>query len=224
MHLSSLTSYFVANSSMKFGKLTALAIAGTLTFAACKYEEGPRISLRNKRDRVANEWKIEEFSMGDVDMKNRLEFTGDTTIDGKKYVYHFATILSFFRTGGYSLEVCQVVTDANGNEEYLTNHEVNFDKLPGGHQIVYGHMVDSFPAPFKYIRPGGKWSFDKGHYKIQVKPDLSFVNDETGNAKNTLDWTIVKLAQKEMKLKGLDENNNPWKMRLKAINKEPYFY
>jgi len=57
---------------MKFVKLTSLALAGMLTFAGCKYEEGPKISLRAKRDRVANEWRIEKYTYNDSDFTNQI--------------------------------------------------------------------------------------------------------------------------------------------------------
>lgn len=211
---------------MKFGKLTVLSlVAGALAFAACKYEDGPRMSLRAKRDRVANEWKIDKFELNDQDLYSRVNPVykvsipnPDTTI-----TYEFATLVCLYRTGYYGLEIVMVKRDANNVPTYYSNHQMNFNQLPGC-STVYNHMIDSLPSPFKYIRPHGKWAFDKGHYKIEVMPDLSFVNDETGNAKNTLDWTITKLAEKSMHLKGLDENNKIWKVEFKAINKEPYFY
>lgn len=40
-----------------------LVSAFAVVFTGCKYEEGPAISLRNKRDRVANEWKISGYQI-----------------------------------------------------------------------------------------------------------------------------------------------------------------
>lgn len=231
MHFPLDTCYFVAYSSMKFGKLTALALAGTLTFAACKYDEGPKMSLRTKRDRVSNEWLVEKFTLNGKDLTkvvnkdSSVSFQGDTTIS-----YNFTTILSFSRTGGYKTDVVRVTKDANNNPKYTTNQAAasaerlnqGFNALPGC-SAIYNAYLDSMPSPFKYIKFAGKWAFDKGHYKIMVKPDLSFVNDETGNAKNTLNWTIIRLNEKKMILEGLDENFKPWRMELKAINKEDYF-
>lgn len=223
---------------MKFGKFTALAIAGVMTFAACKYEEGPRISLRAKRDRVANEWEIVKFTVGtnDSDVTSLFNPTFQQVFCDRPLPmtdtvqnFEFKTVLNLYRTGSYGIEMLLVQRDSNNNPTYFTNQQIRayghfgFAAIPGCYQS-YRLALASMPAPFKYCIPHGNWSFDKGHYKIQVKPDLAFVNDESGNAKNTLDWTIVKLAEKSMKLKGLDENNKPWAMELKAINKEPYFY
>ncbi len=229
------TCYFVAYSSMKFGKLTALALAGTLTFAACKYDEGPKMSLRTKRDRVSNEWIVEKFTLDGKDMTKVINKDSSVHIstpqqEDTMITYNFTTILSFFRTGSYGVDVVRVEKDANNNPKYTTNNAAykaenvyqGFNAMPGC-SAIYNAYLDSMPSPFKYIKPHGKWAFDKGHYKIMVKPDLSFINDETGNAKNTLDWTIIRLNEKKMILEGLDENFKPWRMELKAINKEDYF-
>ena len=43
-------------------KLKSLLIVGlVLTFAACKYEEGPNLSLRSKKARVAGNWYYYEY-------------------------------------------------------------------------------------------------------------------------------------------------------------------
>ena len=56
---------------MKTLKITTLFLAAALTFGStsCKYEEGPGISLRTKKARVAGEWIIEKSieSDGTVD-------------------------------------------------------------------------------------------------------------------------------------------------------------
>ncbi len=237
MHLTSKRIYFVPNSSMKFGKLTALALAGALTFAACKYEEGPRMSLRSKRDRVSNEWKVVKLTSNDSNIIASVNPTYqyfDVQLEDT-VTYNFQWVLNLMRTGAYTCELLLVTKDANGNESYISNlsahgpdnagnERAGFTWLPGMSAAFILSTVSNLPAPYKYIRPNGKWSFDKGHYKIQVKPDLGYVYNENGTGKNTLDWTIVKLAEKAMKLKGLDENDKPWAMELKSINKENYFY
>ncbi|MGB1039551.1 MAG: hypothetical protein ACPGVD_01610 [Flavobacteriales bacterium] len=47
---------------MKTLKLSTLLLAVALVFGAssCKYEEGPALSLRTKKARVAGEWEIEK--------------------------------------------------------------------------------------------------------------------------------------------------------------------
>ncbi len=55
--------------------LAALIMLGT-TFTSCKkYEDGPAISLRTKKARVANQWKIAYA----YDMKENVDITADYT-------------------------------------------------------------------------------------------------------------------------------------------------
>lgn len=202
---------------MKFAKLTAIALASVLTFSACKYEEGPRISLRTKRDRVANEWRIEKYEYQHKDSSN----VEDRTSMINNPENGFTLILNFARTGGYSVEIVKAEKDDNGNTVYRSNHLLDFNKCCYTEFVAYR---ESLPSHFSYLFPGGKWTFDKGHYKIQVKPELSYDANEVLIQKNTIDWTIVKLAEKEMKVKGRDENDNEWKLHLKRINDEPFWY
>lgn len=48
---------------MKTLKLTTLLLAVALVFGStsCKYEEGPALSLRTKKARIAGEWNIEKY-------------------------------------------------------------------------------------------------------------------------------------------------------------------
>ena len=204
---------------MKIVKLTALAVAGVLTFAACKYEEGPKISLRSKRDRVANEWKIVKYEYNGFDVTQKVNQTS-----GQAEV-PFMLIINLERTGGYGVEIVKKSTDANGNETYITNAtESNGKGFDACCSTEYHMFIDSLPSHFKYIIPHGIWSFDKGHTKIQVKPELSYQKDSIMSQRNTIDWGIVMLKEKELKVKGRDEHDIEWKLDLKPLNKEPFFY
>lgn len=203
---------------MKVFKLATIAIAGALTFAACKYEEGPKISFRAKRDRVANEWKVKAYTHNG----------GDSLFQLKDVEFNFELIFNFYRQGSYGVEVVKKETDQDGNEKYITNHEF----YPGTNNLgfdaccydAYHYFLDHLPAHIKYIMSHGSWTFDKGHTKLQVKPELSYDDQEVMKQKNTIDWGIVMLREKEMKVKGRDENDVEWVITFERINPEPYFY
>ncbi|MBS3915501.1 MAG: hypothetical protein KG003_13480 [Bacteroidetes bacterium] len=199
---------------MKFFKLTSLALLGAMTFAGCKYEEGPRISLRAKRDRVANEWAVKKYTYEGEDRTTQL-------IDAEN---GFTIVINLGRAGGYGLEIVKK-TEVDGKTKYITNH--TYDGTHFGFDacchIAYTGFRLQMPSHIQYLMPGGKWTFDKGHYKIQVKPELSYDN-ENMTQKNTIDWAIVMLKEKAMKVKGRDENDKEWILELEAINDEPYFY
>lgn len=48
-------------------KLIGLALSTALVVTSCKYEEGPIISVRPKKERLENTWKVEEVRDGDQD-------------------------------------------------------------------------------------------------------------------------------------------------------------
>lgn len=57
----------------------AIALIAAGTFTGCKkYEEGPSLSLRSKKARVANEWRVEyAYDLEDGEI-NTSDFTGET--------------------------------------------------------------------------------------------------------------------------------------------------
>lgn len=203
---------------MKVFKLATIAVAGALTFAACKYEEGPKISFRAKRDRVANEWKVKAYTFNGEDHKYKL-------VDVET---NFELIFNFYRQGAYGVEVVKKETDQDGNEKFITDHQYypatknyGFD---GCCYDDYHRFLDSLPDHIQYIMAHGSWTFDKGHTKLQVKPELSYDDQEVMTQRNTIDWGIVMLREKEMKVKGRNENDVEWVLTLERVNPEPYFY
>lgn len=57
-------------------KIWIFLIGGTLIIGACKkYDEGPYVSLRTKKERVTNEWKVEEAT-GDDGSDNTSNYDG----------------------------------------------------------------------------------------------------------------------------------------------------
>lgn len=48
--------------------LLTAAIVGITVFESCKkYEEGPGISFRSRKERIANTWKVEKYTVGGTD-------------------------------------------------------------------------------------------------------------------------------------------------------------
>lgn len=201
-------------------KISALALASSVAFIACKYEEGPRISLRSKRDRAANEWRISSLT---IDGKDETSKVNDSTKS-------FAMVLNMFRTGAYSLNLVKVLKDtATGAISYETTHTGNNsfgDPNDMWNEKYILQFWDSLPSVIKHLNGngGGNWAFEKGHYKIVINPNLSYDPEQQTTQVDPIFWTIVKLSEKEMKVKGLNELGKPWEMTLKSINKEPYFF
>lgn len=91
-------------------KQTMMVLIGLLLgVTACgKYEEGPGLSLRSKKARVANEWKV----VYAYDHKDQVEITSD--FNGETFV--------FSKDGGY-LKNDEGVTKKTGTWDFITDKE-----------------------------------------------------------------------------------------------------
>lgn len=199
---------------MKLSRLTALAILAAATITACKYEEGPGISLRSKRDRVANEWKITKLDSAGTDITARVS---DSTGTG---IY---AILCIKRLGSYNLQFVKKMKDG----KYETENWGFSQQRPNSEQwnrIEFDNFVKNTPEVVKRLVPGGIWNFDKRHYRIQMKPELSYQDSLVTTQKNTIDWTIWKLKEKNMILYTRDSKDVEFKMELVPLNGEPYWF
>jgi hypothetical protein len=188
-----------------FKNIAIATLALTLTLGSCKYEERPNISLRTKRDRVANEWVFDAYTYNGVDALN--EINGDT----------FKLVLNMYRTNDYGSAIIKPL--ANGG--YETSHTGNVTKKWNSNDVIA--YSNNLPDHVKAILPGGYWNFDKRHYKLQIKPELSYDPDNQGQVLSH-EGTIIKLKEKEMKIEGRDKNDIPFTFTLKPLNDEPYFF
>ncbi|MFN6943602.1 MAG: hypothetical protein ACK4ND_01540 [Cytophagaceae bacterium] len=99
-----------------------------IILASCKkYDEGPALSFKSKKERVCNTWRIEQAFEGDVDKSTdyqdwRLTLT-------KEDYYHFYTIgtssISLNFTGRWEFDnnkknIIARATDGSGEVEYVT--------------------------------------------------------------------------------------------------------
>jgi len=202
--------------SMRF--LSVLVFAA-VAISSCKYEHGPNISLRTKRDRVANEWLVSKFVYDGVDQ------TGLINSDSNG----FHSLLKFSRNGSYSVEMLRVVKDsATGGIKYLSTHTSNnsiFLKPGEMWDVIKKHSyLNNLPAPVKFLGVSGSWAFEKGHYKIGVSPEKSYESNQIITEKNPIYWVITMLKEKEMHVRGNDQTGKEWTMEMKSINDEDYFY
>lgn len=90
-----------------------------LVLTGCKkYDEGPAISLKSKKARVANTWIIDKAYSKGVDVtKDYDEFILKTTVDGD------ATLAALYSIGAFSFEY-----ETNGTWQFENNKEnIAFD-------------------------------------------------------------------------------------------------
>jgi hypothetical protein len=62
-----------------FGILAAVAIVGSVVMTSCsKYEEGPSLSLRSKKARLAGEWSVSNVTLNGTDVTSLFLPSGTT--------------------------------------------------------------------------------------------------------------------------------------------------
>jgi len=117
---------------MKTKVFLACTLFVAFTLASCsKYEEGPAISLRSKKERVANTWKIEnayrngEDVTGDYDQYSlRLTKGGD------------ATLAALFRSGNLTFEYETDGTWKFESDKEVLNLDFENDEADRKYQIL----------------------------------------------------------------------------------------
>lgn len=167
-----------------------LVSALAIVFTGCKYEEGPGISFRNKRDRVANEWKITGYQ-----------------IDGTED----AAAKKSFTAVGDSIEMIFVMTR---NYNYAMNMSyVDGYVSPSGDKLlapsakdtrVYQDILGAFSVNnllFKKLKQSGKWAFGDKYKTINFgangNGDLAY---PVGNDTSIVKSNIIMLKNDNLKL------------------------
>jgi hypothetical protein len=201
---------------IKFVLVAALML--TIFTTACKYEEGPGISFRAKRDRVANEWLVDQFIYDGKNVTDSINSREDT----------FSIIFEITRTGSYSVEWVRYTVDPNNGIKYYgtshaTNHNLNNSGPAMWNPKNIGNYSRKMPIPLKALGARGEWSFNKKHSKLIIGPETSYVPNGDDENTNPYYWTITKLKEKNMWVKGIDSAGKSWSMQLKHLNGEPYW-
>ncbi len=182
-----------------------MASAAMLTLAACKYEEGPGITLRSKTDRVANEWKFTKYTYDGNDALSSIIGTD------------FNLVLNMYRTGDYGIVMIKPLADGKYETTATGNNTTKWNST----QV--DTYINGIPAHVRELMNHGYWNFDKRHFKIQIKPELSHDPNKPEQSLSQ-DWTIVMLKEKMMKVWGMDKNNKKFEFTFEPLNGEPYWF
>ena len=181
-------------------KIVSIALLGAVSMYSCKYDEGPGISLRAKRDRVANEWRVVNMTYGGVDVTSKVN---DSI---------FTSVINLSRTGKYNI----VHKDILGNTSHTGKWAEKWARQ-------YNGYCNNLPIPIRDLTMNGEWSFDYRHDKIQLFPELS-TGADSFNVRGSFNWGIIMLKEKQMKVIGKDRASVDWNMELAPVNGEPYWY
>ncbi len=200
--------FFSKNMNLK--KLILPAIAALLFVSSCKYEDGPAISFRSKRDRIANEWVVDKITIDGKDSTELLKGTNDTPS-----AYTF--VLHMYRTNAYGISVLKKAED--GKLTYI-------DDFNGDSTVLVSNYYDNLPLVIRQLGNHGTWTWNRRHDKIWVNPELSGVKNANPPVYG---WDIVELREKQLKIKGectyINTFPRPkYEITFKRLNtKEPYW-
>jgi hypothetical protein len=112
--------------------LTASAIIGAIGFSSCnKYEDGPAFSLRAKKERVANTWKVQKATNNGEEVTDQYdEYTLRTTRDGD------AELAALYTLGNFSYEFETDGTWAFESDQTVLNLDFENDDADRSYQIL----------------------------------------------------------------------------------------
>lgn len=114
---------------MKNKWIAVIGIIGIVSFGSCKkYEEGPAISFKSKKERVANTWIIQQALRDGEDVTSDYdEFTLRTTKDGD------AELAALYSFGAFSYEY-----ETSGTWGFESNAElISFDYQDNDADVKY---------------------------------------------------------------------------------------
>lgn len=167
-----------------------LVSALAIVFTGCKYEEGPGISLRTKRDRIANEWKVAGYQIDgteDAAAKKTFISAGDS----------IELILVMTRNYTYAMDMSYV-------DGYVSP---SGDKLLAPSSLdtrTYRDISSAFAAGnalCQKLYKGGKWAFGDKYKSINFgangNGDLSY---QVGKDTSIFKSNIIMLKNDNLKM------------------------
>lgn len=117
---------------MKTKALIVCFLFASFSLVSCsKYEEGPAISLRSKKERVANTWKIDKaYRNGEDVTEDYDQYTLKLTKDGD------ASLAALFASGNLSFEYETDGTWKFENSKEVLNLDFEDDDADAKYQIL----------------------------------------------------------------------------------------
>jgi hypothetical protein len=186
--------------------LMALFALSAIVLTSC-YKEGPKISFRAKRDRIANEWVVTDYSVGGKAAPNMKDsfYIGDS----------LTLVFNMARGGYYNLDLQFTKEYSEKNGGRLFNLSSNF--YTKEIIILKGNLANN-NAFNKKIGSSGRWSFTDKFKKIEMgnlgNGDLSKADD-----KQTTIAEILMLKNKKMKLQ-MDIDGESHTITFEPLNDE----
>lgn len=189
----------------KLNNLWIIVAAVMIALSSC-YKEGPAISLRAKRDRLANEWICTEYTVDGqaADSLKKSFYVGDS----------LTLVLNISRSNAYNMDMQYTKEYSEKNNNALLNLKTNFTNK---HYIVLkGNLVDN-NILHQNIGNGGKWSFMDKFRKVEFSNPMGDLSKADGQKLFTAE--VLMLKNKNIKLQ-YDINGKSHNITFEPLNKE----
>lgn len=189
----------------KLNNLWIIVAAVTIALSSC-YKEGPAISLRAKRDRLANEWICTDYTVDGQasDTLKKSFYVGDS----------LTLVLNITRSNAYGMNMQYTKEYSEKNNNKLLNLKTNFTNA---HYIdIMGHLTED-NVLYQNIGNGGKWSFMDKFRKVEFSNPMGDLSKADGQKLFTAD--VLMLKNKNIKFQ-YDLNGKSHTITFEPLNKE----
>jgi hypothetical protein len=189
----------------KLNNLWIIVAAVMIALSSC-YKEGPAISLRAKKDRLANEWVCTDYTIDGqaADAQKKSFYIGDS----------LTLVLNISRSNTYNMNMQYTKAFSDKNNGALLNLKTNFtNKL---YIVLMGNLTDN-NVLWKNISNGGKWSFADKFRKVEFSSPMGDLAKADGQKLFTAD--VVMLKNDNIKLQ-YDLNGKSHAITFEPLNKE----
>lgn len=161
-----------------------LAVSASLTFSQCKkYDQGPSLSLRSKKERVSNEWNVASYTYNQKDQLKETYSGYHQCISSNQILY-----TEIFRTTTY---VWTFDKSGTWNYKWISEH-VNLNQL-STYNNCYAFYL---PIQINTEDEAGTWKFVKDKEEIEIsyntgQPSESYKIKELKENEMILEYTDI---------------------------------
>lgn len=192
-----------------------IVLAGLITFTGCKYEDGPGISLRSKRDRFSNEWIVKSYDRlldGQKTAENLSNRFGDdsTTLGNVVFITT--------RTGAFSITQFPTTPYAFDSVVWTKPVYLQMKQLTANLSEALGMVTSYTNDTNEFAAPVGKWTFNDKSNSVLLERDLAHIDSIPH-----VSYEILELREDALKLKFTDAVKTTRTIGFTPINDEDFF-
>ncbi|MBL7836947.1 MAG: hypothetical protein JNM67_05495 [Bacteroidetes bacterium] len=180
--------------------------AFSVVLTSC-YKEGPKISFKTKRDRLANEWVVTDYQIDGQ--------TSDSTLKSFYVADTIALVLNIARNNIYGMNMQYTKAYSEKNNNKLLNLSANFNT---SHYIdIMGNLTKN-NILYRNMGNGGKWSFMDKFRRVDFSSndmgDLSLAEGQ-----KNMEGKVLMLKNDKLKIE-FTINDKPHTVTFEPLNPE----